>query len=474
MNKFNFIKQLLENEKFSASQKDRFLKLVSKELERSSKREDQVLFDIINIKKKIGFDNVNGKKEQLMSFAQQLAESEKQDIDNKKTNNLELTVPKQGSILRELNAKDIVLEPKDEKIKFPDLKWSSEEKGIPYRKYVKERKGNKEAGLPEFKPPINLSNFLKAYNQHPILKYTCHLIDSDEVIEKINEKCETKNYQFQKHLELIINSFNSFKKDHFVDPKIINLILVYLTGESFTKKIKLWSTDNIKINWSSPELQTWCENNTPSIPSPGLNIARNQKNKGFVFPGFSSNIHDTRIRSFSELVLHFKNLFHLKGDNSLLKIIKNANRSNNWNDIIEFNINKSDFDETQFKENIELFTDVDSLKKGYLNIIKLILESSIKDVKPIVNLSFTSNNNQIIFSIHHINSIITKKSPEDFVARLGESHINIIKNLNGICSLYLKAEFRYNEFLEIKLWDSTIRELKMIPTFKGVEHILKF
>ena len=52
MNKFGFIKQLLENEKFNASQKERFFKLVSKELETAKHIDDQVLEDIRLIKEK--------------------------------------------------------------------------------------------------------------------------------------------------------------------------------------------------------------------------------------------------------------------------------------------------------------------------------------------------------------------------------------------------------------------------------------
>ncbi|MEQ3665662.1 hypothetical protein [Olleya sp.] len=443
MNKFKFIKQLLENEKFNTSQKDRVLKLVSRELESSSKRDDQVLSDIKRIKEKIGLDDVN--------------------IEKNKIEFPDLTIPKDGLILGKSIANSDISKPNTTNNIVEYLKEDG-----------KQKKENKKASMPVFMPSSNLTSFLKAYNQHPILKYTCHLIDSEDVIEVINQKCKVESYQFQKHLELIINAFNSFKKEHFIDTKIVNLILVYLTGESFTKKIKTWSTDNVKVNWSSQELIIWSQENMSAIPNPGLNIARNQRNKGFVFPGFRSNIHNKRIRSFSELVLHFKNLFHLKGDNSLLSIIKNINQKNNWNDIVDFNINKIDFDVKLFKENIELFTDVDGLKKGYINILNLILESSSNGVKPIVNLTFTNVNNQIVFSIHHINTIITKKSANDFASRLGESHINIIKNLNGICSLYLKAEFKYEEFYEINLWDKETRKEKKIDSFKGVEHILKF
>ena len=50
MNKFSFVKQLLENEKFNSSQKERFFKLVSKELETAKHIDNQVLEDIQLIK----------------------------------------------------------------------------------------------------------------------------------------------------------------------------------------------------------------------------------------------------------------------------------------------------------------------------------------------------------------------------------------------------------------------------------------
>jgi hypothetical protein len=53
MNKFNFIKQLLENEKFNTPQKERFLKLVSRELESASEFDSQVSEEIRLIKENI-------------------------------------------------------------------------------------------------------------------------------------------------------------------------------------------------------------------------------------------------------------------------------------------------------------------------------------------------------------------------------------------------------------------------------------
>jgi hypothetical protein len=423
MSKFKFIQNLLENEKFDLSQKERFFKLVSKELEHSSEVDLKgIKKDIEDIKEKIGFSN------------------------------LEKQINKDGigSTQLQVAVNNEVLENKKEEVK------------------------EDEVNLPTYKKLINLYNFLKEYNQHPVLKYTCHHIDSNDVIAEINEKCCTTQYDFSNHLKLITSTFDVFKKKHFIDPKIINLILVYLTGESFSKKDKSWSTDKIKYNWSSPELFKWSSENPKIIPNPGLNIKRSQNNNGFKFAGFNSNILDTRIRTFSELVIHFKNLFHLKGDNSLLKIIKIINIKNNWNDKIDFNINKDSFDETDFRENIELFTDVDSLKKGYVDILKLVIESSSIEVKPIINLTFKSENDKIEFSIHHLNSKIIKKSAEDLACRIGESHKNIVKNLNGVCDIYLNAEYSYDQFCSINLWNGEERKVLKLASFKGVEHVLKF
>jgi hypothetical protein len=422
MSKFKFIQNLLENEKFNLSQKERFFKLVSKELESSSEFDTKVLEDIKLIKEKIGLIDAEDSNTNAKFMHVELHRLANDDITN---------IKKNEAISTEVN-------------------------------------------LPKHINPINLSNFLKEYNQHPILKYTCHLIDSEDVIKDINNNCNVKEYNYSKHLNLVIEAFHSLRKTHFINYKIVNLILVYLTGESYSGKDKIWSTDGIKYNWSSIEMLQWSIDNPKIILNPGLNIKRLQSNNGYSFQGFKSNIFDVRIRTFSELVIHFKNLFHLKGDNSLLQLIKTINDKNKWNEKIDFNIVREDFNPLEFRENIELFTDIDSLKKGYIEIIKQAIESSVDQIKPIINLSFKSDNEGVEFSIHHINSKITKKSAEDLILRLGESHKNAIKNLNGVCDIYLCAEYSYNQYSEINLWNKEKRKAIPLPTFKGVKHILKF
>src|SRR5690606_11884063 len=113
----------------------------------------------------------------------------------------------------------------------------------------------------------------------------------------------------------IIEAFELHEDRYYGGGKINALIRAYLTGKNFDKSIKKdgWTTDKILINWSSPELLEWAKNN-PGIP-PNLNSTEmsNQEIEPFsVQKKIDSVITDYSIQSFTELVLHFKNLFHIK------------------------------------------------------------------------------------------------------------------------------------------------------------------
>jgi hypothetical protein len=90
-----------------------------------------------------------------------------------------------------------------------------------------------------------------------------------------------------------------------------------------------------------------------------------------------------RIRYFSELVLYFKHLFHIRSDNSLKKILENTNNSENWNQIIDIS-----FSESQFPENIEFFTNIEKLIQAYKVLINLIIDVANKNnlERPLVEL----------------------------------------------------------------------------------------
>ena len=68
MDKFGFIKQLLENEKFNSSQKERFLKLVTNELEKSSGNQASILSDIETIKNKLKITSDTKSTQSIKAF----------------------------------------------------------------------------------------------------------------------------------------------------------------------------------------------------------------------------------------------------------------------------------------------------------------------------------------------------------------------------------------------------------------------
>lgn len=326
-----------------------------------------------------------------------------------------------------------------------------------------------ESSLPRYIYPASLYKFLFTYNQNPILKSTCHEIDANE-LEKINEYCNTEIYDFKKHLYKIIIEYKDIEKNYFASNKIKGLILGYLTGKNYYGNtiIKGWSNDLIKYNWSCKELEQWVDNN-PSIPPNSISeYFRIKKKKAPEIKQFTSKITGQTIQNFKELVLHFKNLFHIRADNSLKAILEYKNSITGWNNKIDFEINNE-----SFPSNIELFTDVDKLVQAYDVIIKLIIEKN-KELKPQIKLSLSETENAIKLSIHHFNSVYGKTT-NNAVERMGQTYSNLIsKQINGLCNLYVKADFGQNNYAYINIWNGKKREAKKLESIKGVEHIFEF
>lgn len=333
-----------------------------------------------------------------------------------------------------------------------------------------------DPSLPKYIDPKGLSKFLVEYNQDPILKYTCHALDDQDAIDQINQKCNTTIYDFEKHRILIEDSLNKLINRSYINKNLKNLILVYITGKSYENKTNKWSSEKIYINWASAELLEWTKSNPGLVLNPGDKGQKTgslRRNKGYQLNQRIISIYTgERINYFTELVLHFKNLFHLKQDNSLKTILEhiNSSKGKNWNSFVDFKIVENDF-----KENLELFTDVEKLIQAYNKIISIIIEvSKKKGIRAIVNLSFKEINNEICFGIHHMNSVFGK-SKEDTIKRIGEEINSLISyQINGLCHLYLLADFGNNISGKINLWDNKPRSILPIDEFNGVQYILNF
>lgn len=334
----------------------------------------------------------------------------------------------------------------------------------------------------KYTSPKNIQSFLKEFNQDDILKYTCHLIDADEVIYNICNECFTKQYDFTKHIELIIKRFENLKEKFkrnkiFLDNKMIALINTYLagtTGKNDNRENKFWSSNNIDINWNCQQIHKWATEHPHLIPTPGKNIAKKQKNVGYVLPtAFISDVTGIRIKSFSDLVIFFKSQFHIRQDNSMFAILSKINDKWNPEDVI------IKFSKNSFNNNIELFTDVDKFIQTYKKIIELCIEHRREKNEPVqIELSFYDDvsSNETYFFIHHLNTQY-KKSSKNAIERIGTSHSELISHqINGLCDLYIEAKFSDKNCGIINLWNDD-REFKFSQSkedIEGVKYIMVF
>jgi hypothetical protein len=330
--------------------------------------------------------------------------------------------------------------------------------------------------LPIYFDSLHLYKYLVDYNQNPILKSTCHEIDSNE-LENILEYCETAEYNFEKHLEKILDAFREHDKKH-APYQVKALIRGYLTGKDF-KGIpkKGWTTDKIPHNWSSPELLQWSLNNQGVPPNVDKGLMKILKKKGYQLSKPFITENGSGISNFSNLVLYFKCLFHVRSDNSLKKIIRNYNKARGWEEQLDFGISDS-----TFPNNIEIFTDVDKFLQAYKGIIELVIEQSNgQRVKPAVRLSLKAKGDSVEFSILHVGSVYGK-TIEDTTRRLGNKYRGLIKNqINGLCKFYLQADFEAGGSYRVCIWDQPDlwKKIKPIPAITldkpigGVEHIFE-
>ena len=264
----------------------------------------------------------------------------------------------------------------------------------------------------------------------------------------------------------------------FKDPKMFALISVYLTGETKSGQ-KQWSSLNVDTTWSSKELINWSENNPGVIPSPGRNIAKKQKNMGYELPkAIRSNLTGNRILTFKELVLYFKSLFHIRRDNSLRDILSYVNKEEQY---VEHNISIF-FSEERFGTNIELFTDVDKLVQTYKHILDICRKCHKDGERIIIELSFYVEDNRVYFCIHDKESVYGKNLMAA-TTRIGELQKPLIYDkINGLCDLFIEADFDNKEYARIALWHENSRPLSEAPNVEverlescqGVKYILRF
>lgn len=416
-NKYDFIKELLENKRINQNQRERILELASKEISLEGTLEDRV------------------QKIEEILFNKQAESMVPHDEGELTSHNIEILFDQETESIETAINPNIV-----------------------------------EINLPKYLNPSHLYNFLFQYNQNQILRTTCHDIDANE-IESILEFCKTEAYIFKEHLKAIQEAYSIHENEYYAPYQIKALIRGYLSGKDYKDKpIKGWSFEKIKINWNSEEVLNWANQNIETPPNLNEEIAGTREIEILEFSQINNAITANTVQNFTQLVLHFKNQFHIKsGIQSLREIIKRVNAEKKWHEKLDIV-----FDEHMFINNLEHFTDVEKLIQAYNKILGLIIEQQKLSEKPKIKLKYYQEDQKVIFSIHHLNSVYNK-TIENTIERLGQTYTSLIKNqINGLCNFHLKADFGNQQFAEINLWNGKERESIPILAFQGVEHIMEF
>ena len=135
-----------------------------------------------------------------------------------------------------------------------------------------------------------------------------------------------------------------------------------------------------------------------------------------------------------------------------------------------------DFSPSNFFENIELLTDVDKLIQAYKKIISICSDNqNIKfGEKTLVELSFYEQDEHSYFSIHHTNSQYGK-TVRNAIERIGKDQASLIENqINGLCDLFIEADFGDNQYFRINLCDKKKKtERQEIDKIQGVKYIMR-
>ncbi len=316
--------------------------------------------------------------------------------------------------------------------------------------------------------PYYLSEFLIEYNQDPVLKYTCHNIDSKDVISDICHYCNTDSYDFNAHQRLILKHYEVLEKKYTIDYKIKGLIYTYLTGTDWkTHQPAKW-VSLFEDSWGGTRIKKWALEHPNLVPNPGLNIKRQFRYEGCPLnKTYISPLTGERIVGFDGLVLFFKSLFHIKNDNSLGDIISVIEKS------VKENHPRIVFERVDFQEETQLFTNVLNLKIAFEKIIRICLENG--NGERISTSFFSAQDGDKLFIVKDNNSIY-KKNIIDAVERPGESTNDVIEHqINGMCDLYLEADFPDGKSYLVNLWNGKERTATpLIEAVGGVKYIFDF
>lgn len=427
MNKFQFIKQLVDTKKFTPSQKERFLQLVSSELSIVEGRDIKILEDIRLIKEQLGLDDhiIEVKVEDFDDDSNILSDGDKREL---------FTDHVSSSPNKQADNSDY------EKLLI---------KAIPVNKTLI----NSPEHTAIIHHPKKLVKLLNKFSENGnALKYATHSWEMGQ-----------GNGMYE-NIEDFLIRLNEAWKEISWDIKELKEVLsskIYAFLLNTRVKEKGWGVHRLKFGWSSPDLLV-------ELREQGLSDPSLIQLPDYAREHLRLNNKATTIQRFDQVIQIFKNEIEFKDDQpyfeDLIIELHDLYLSNNFNLNDVRNLEKANF-----------YTDTDYFRKAMIKILDGIQvrpnHSQVSYILEYENPEF------YIFKIIHHNSRALHKSIKDSKFNLEKGDFGDIKNyLLNLCdwsieSTFIEGNYRLNFLSSIP---DTPKEEVLSADAEGFTHILKF
>jgi hypothetical protein len=368
MNRFQFIKHLLDTKKFSLSQKERFLKLVSQELISLDENDVRNAKDIKQIKKQLGLSDVDEKKKpRLRDLLESKNSSKSSHYSDHNTikSTREISLEEIEELFEKAGGKSMFDDTNENSISSEQIKSDSDLMAKPainveepVVEYVFGNTIEKINYSEEFKPlkeqkkvpepnPKHVADFMALFNQRNGLKYLTHDYD------------ENSDFEIDKFLISAKKVFDNETYNNLKIPKSLWRIVKQFAFDSEQTEWTSISEDYkkplpLKIGWATKELREWSKLN---------------------------HLHPIRNEEYKKIINDFKRITRIETSN-LEKLINITLDSVFEKEIDNFDIVKIDLSKADF------YSHVGFLKKAFETIFEEIKKRSDSPLKRKITIKY--------------------------------------------------------------------------------------
>lgn len=436
MNRFQFIKHLLDTKKFSLSQKERFLKLVSQELVSLDENDVRNAEDIKQIKKQLGLSDVEGKKKpRLRDLLRSKNLPKPSRYGDPKAlledlRKIEEEIPvklSDGAIENSTNSEEIKSESDSNNLSLEEIEELFEKTG--WKSTFDNSSTLKLNTNKKFHNRHKVNNWLKYFTAgNTAVKFSTHPWDDDlyatyeDYIDKLND--EYHKYDF--------HSLQNYNADLYWNKIYPFLFQKKLTSLQISGKKNFgWGRYKIAVGWQYPSvIREFCIEN---FDNKGLQ-ARTPHTMEITSDLVPNEIPGKTITTFENVVDLFKPEIQFR-DNQLWVGVKTALKKNLPNHNVDLNL-------LDKLKGCSFYTNTEFVLKA-INRIYSMIKSRSESIDVQVSCSLDRETDQYVLEILHLNSYSdmhinhTKLNAED------NGDLSILRTtLLSLCDFSIESRFK--------------------------------